>query len=317
MNKEQLKTAALCAAAAILIWSAFNIHNLRQELESCLFKAGQIQHDLEGLQDDIRSQKSQIESILKEHASILLEQSVDYQLKGDKIQVTVFAVPKELAADETVAAKVIAGDAEYEAELDENGRAALLVEPDDMLKTIIQIRSENGVRQQILEERQTGAILACKTNSEWLDDSNAAPGSRGLLNVWVTGPEFGLPFTKEDVAKAEFIVVNSGMYENGGEFGASSVETIDYGTIMDFLESMQGYKIPAQILNASDDAMLFRGDFAEYIDLEDGIRYDVAFILETRDGLIYTMQDNYIASLSSSETSRHRSSGNGTLIPVF
>lgn len=63
--------------------------------------------------------------------------------------------------------------------------------------------------------------------------------------------------------------------------------------------------------------MLFRGDFTEYHNRKDGILYDVAFVLETKDGLIYTEQYDYTASFSSDEDSSHGSSGDGMIVPVF
>ncbi len=319
MNKERFKTVALCLAAVLLAANTLTIHKLNQKLESYFFKAVQTQNTLEGLQSDVQSQKSELESILRASESMLLEQSVDYQLKSDMIEVTVYAVPKELMAGEVMIAKVSAGDTIYEAELKDDHSATILVEPADTIKTMLQIWSEAGVRQQVLEEHQVGVILACEANSEWMDDSNATPGSGLLLNVQVTGQEYSLPFTEAEIARAEFVVVDSGIQEEGGHgaFRSSSVERIDYASIVEFLEHIHGERIPAHILNASDHTMVFRGDFTEYNARKDGNRYDVAFILETRDGLIYTAQYDYIASLSSSETSSHRSSGDSMLVPVF
>ena len=76
-------------------------------------------------------------------------------------------------------------------------------------------------------------------------------------------------------------------------------------------------KLDEQLLNAWDGGMLFQGDFTKYQERKDGIQYDVAFLLETKDGTIYVPQFESVASFGSTETSTHGSSGEGTRIPVF
>lgn len=96
MKKEQLKTIALCLAAILLTANTVAIYKLNQKLDSHFFKAVQIQNTLESLRSDVSSQRLEMESLLKESESILLEHSIDYRLKNDKIEVTVHAMPKEL-----------------------------------------------------------------------------------------------------------------------------------------------------------------------------------------------------------------------------
>ena len=69
----------------------------------------QMNNTLERLRDDVQNQESRLKSVLTENESLLLEESVDYQLKGDKILVTVHAVPKELASGESLFAVIAAG----------------------------------------------------------------------------------------------------------------------------------------------------------------------------------------------------------------
>lgn len=277
-----------------------------------------MQNTLEGLRSEIQNQSARVETLLKENASILQENSVSYSLKGNQIAINVYAIPKELEEGETVFAVVKAGDRVYETDLDENHQGTIYADYAESFQTTVAIRSAQGFRQEILEERYATEILCCDTEVSWVDTEHA------LLNLQVKACEERLPFNVEDIVTAEFIVIDTGIVEehSGGASGARS-KTVSMAVTTDGemttapLEAIQGERIKAQILNSSEDYLLLRGDFSEYAQRRDGVRYEISFYIETKDGIIFKEQFDSVASFSKSEDSSFLGDGGGRLVPVF
>lgn len=325
MNKNNMKTAALILALVILAVNTVMLVQMKKELKVQSEKYFSLESYLRGSVEDLRSgiqvQYGDIQELLLADQSIFSQTTVDLKPQNGQIAVTMRAVPKELAAGETMFARVTADGRQQEQRMDENGQAVILV---DMAKTITPefvIRSDAGVRQEALNEIHTNDILSSRIVGQW-DWDNAVDGKKPL-NLWIEAyGDRGLPFTADQVEKAEFIVVNSGRKEgtqNGGS-GSEPVEAMAVsvdGLTLDAFQNMDGDRIAAKpVSDSGGHGIGFWADFSEYAARKDGIRYDIFFWLTTKDGMHYGAPDA-AASFSSMPQSQSNSDGDGVLMPVF
>lgn len=61
----------------------------------------------------------------------------------------------------------------------------------------------------------------------------------------------------------------------------------------------------------------YTADLSEYTDKLDGIRYEIYFMLTTKDGMRYVTPDNSIGTFSTYEGGKNRRSGGSTMWPIF
>lgn len=347
MKKDNIKTGAFILVLVILASNTIMIGQLKKELREQRAEYGSLENELRNsmgdLQYGVQSQYGEIQDLLSAEQSIFSQTSVELKNNDGQIAVTMRGVPKELASGETVFARVNADGRLQEQELDENYQAVILVDMARVIQPEFVIRSDAGIRQEAMEEIQTSDLLSSHFICMW--DLNNAVDNKKPLSLWIEPyGEGGLPFAADQVEKAEFILVNSGVVESSqnqgsGSGSATSMAVPAEGLNMEAFQTLEGERIPAHPMSeqeymeelaarAGDGipagtvsgmesyGVGFWADLSEYAARKDGIRYDVFFMLTTKDGMHYGTPDA-VASFGSTQKSTSTSDGEGALMPIF
>lgn len=322
MNKENWIKAAACLCAGIFLLDSLWIFELRREVDALESRVDVMETNLKSrinsLQSEMGNSYSRMEELLEKEQSMFSSTALDYKLKGSKISVSMQAFPKELSEDESIFARIYAGDRIYEKQADEDGRAEILIDMTDSIKPVFVIKSDNSVRQEALNDAYTGYLFEAGVNSIW--GAQESLGSYSLT-TWITPYSDELPFDPNEVAKAEFVVKNSGIREEGnGNAGSSVAMAVELTNEdgMEIFEEDAGDRIPAVLMHgASREQAAFYADLSQYADRKDSFRYDVYLCLTTKDGTRFYTPTDSVAAFSVEETSSTTSSGNGRLVPVY
>lgn len=316
MNRERLKNAVLLLAAAVLLLDSVWIGSMRSELRSLqgqLSNAEQsLKSSLQILQSETNSRFLSLESSLKKEQSLFSAADADYGLEGNKIAVSLHVVPKELSEDEVIIARVYAGDRIYEKQADEDGRAKLLVDMAETVTPVLLIKSDRGLRQEALEETYTGNLFDAEVYSVWGDSYS--------LVTYISPYERELPFDPEKVAKAEYVVVNSGELEVQNGSGAAEAVAIEapYEDVIDIFNGETGERLSAVMMHGANTKHVeYSGDFSRYADRKDGFRYDVYLCLTMEDGTRFYTPSGSTASFAAGSVTATMADGNGQLVPIY
>lgn len=312
MNKEKLKNIALILALVLLIVITYNVIGLKKQLDSyegdrsMLFN---LQNDIRSIRNEIDNGYDDIEELLKEEQSFFSETSVDIKLKNNKLEITMSAIPKEISNNETLIAKITAGEKVYEQEADKNGTAVILADIIDIIKPMFIIKSETGVRQEALPEQYTNQELTVDIHTQW----GEAESDSWNLNLWILKTDKELPFNKSDIAKAEFILVK--MEDIVDEKYEAMIESNKDG----LFPGLDNISIPAEEIAAGEGKLHigYTADFSKYADQQEGLRYEIYFVLTTKDGMMYTSPYNSVASFTSHEGGSSKGSGSDMIRPIF
>ncbi|MEG0580138.1 MAG: hypothetical protein RR490_09500, partial [Niameybacter sp.] len=218
MNKNNLKKAAVVLAFLMITVNCLNTYRMQRELEylrsECQNLNNSLQRGMDNVSNKLHEEYGKVETLLTKEQSIFSETSIDLKGQGNKIVVTMRAIPKKMANTETLIARITAGEKVYEQEVASNNEAVMLIGMVETIQPMFIIQSEEGVRQETLEECYTGGIFDVNMGSEW-EDRDSGSGISMVLNLWTEEDASTLPFPTEDVEKAEFIIVNSGIVEDG------------------------------------------------------------------------------------------------------
>lgn len=332
MNKSKIKNGVVILAFIMLTANFFNSYSIKKDLENLRNDYLRLERNLDirigDIQNTIDNEYENMEALLKEEQSIFSETSINLKLQGNKIAVTMRAVPKEMTTSEKLIARVVTNNKAYEQEVDENNQAVMLVDIAEAIAPMFIIKSDMGVRQEVLEEVYTSEIFTGRVFSEWDYEEDNSLKATTKLKAWIVADEEAPPFTENDIKKAEFIIVDSGViveeqnsnqgrstaYSSSNEVSIKEVPLKDkYG-----VGSLQGDRVVA--IKESGEGKFLVGysmDFSEYAQREDGIQYEIYFTLTTKDGVQYITPYNPIATFSSSPRSSSSGSGDEVLRPIF
>lgn len=323
MNKNNIKNIVIILAFIILTLNFFNIYSMKKEFEYLKNDNSRLENNLQNSINNIQHVYRNVEELIKKEQSIFLTSSVDLKLQGNKIAVTMKAVPKEISTNEKLVARVIANGVAYEQETDENNQAVILVDMAETVKPMFIIKSDTGLRQESLDELYTSEILTVNVLSEWADESYSLE-DKMILNLWIKDNENELPFTENDIEKAEFIITDSGIVEQpnsnqGYDSDSTSAESIPMDAKGEYyFNQLQGDVVPASKLPGEGKFVIgYSGDFSKYLNSKEGILYEIYFNLITKDGVQYITPYNSVASFGFSKGGRGSSSGDDILRPIF
>lgn len=309
MTKDKIKNIALVLVIILLLVVCINVYDLKKQVdgfEGYHSMLSNIQNEIRRIQGEVSDGYKDVEDLLKQEQSLFSETSVEIKLKDNKLEITMSAVPKEISNDETLIAKITAGEKVYEQETDKNGTAVILVDIIDIIKPMFIIKSETGVRQEALPEQYTDQALKVDIHTEWKGDDS------WVLNLWILKLDKELPFDKSDIAKTEFLLVKTedlvdDKYEEMMEISKEDLSSLD------------GISIPAKEIAAGEGKLHigYTADFSEYADKQEGLRYDIHFVLTTKDGMKYTSPYNSAASFTSHEGGSNKGCGSDIISPIF
>nr|WP_307992066.1 hypothetical protein [uncultured Niameybacter sp.] len=329
MNNRDIKKGLLILAFIMLTVNCLNSYNIRKDLKNLRSDYSNLETYLDmrigNIQNTINREYENIETLLKQEQSMFSQASVKLKLKGDKIEVTMKAIPKEIENREKLIARIVANDKVYEQEVDGNNQAFILVDIVESIEPILIIQSDTGVRQEVLEKVYTDDIFTGRVFGEWDREEGK---SFKTLNAWITVDEEALPFTENDIEKAEFIIV--GNESTMGEKRVNQGQRTDYKATKEVRvreevvedrytpNTFEGDRVIGTKKSGEGKFLVgYSMDFSEYMQRQDNIRYEIYFVLTTKDGVEYITPYNPIATFSSSARSSSSGSGDEILKPVF
>lgn len=319
-NRLVYTVIIVCLAANFL-----QLRGMRREVESMRSEISSMHANLsnsaQAIQGEVTRGNEVIRTEIQKSQSLFSEMSADVKLQDGKCVVSVHAVPKEMPENGRTAVALMVDETEYKADLDAGNRAVIMTEAADMIKPVYQIQSDSSVSQEAGETLYMENYFYCDTSSRW-DDTQT------VLNVQVT-PSDAVHLTGNDIGNAEFIVVSTGIKEefvnNTGGGGSTSASVYvsssagyraaGQGYVPEPVELPQGDVVEARLWNGfAEGTLSFRGDFSEYLDQEDGMVYQIYFVLTTKEGIRFaTPADRYLADFCSARDGDRRGTGGGRL----
>lgn len=120
------------------------------------------------------------------------------------------AVPKEIKNNEKLIVRIIANGEVHEQETDENYQAVIIVDMAETLKPTFIIKSDIGLRQESLDELYSSEVFTTRVFGQWNHNDGQLKDSM-ILDLWFMPNENELPFTANDIEKAEFIITDNGI----------------------------------------------------------------------------------------------------------
>lgn len=308
MDRNRTKNIIIIILLIVLIANINNTKNLIKDLKKeFLSSERSLQYSLSNIQQENQNLYKNIEELLEKEQSLFSETKVDLKLQGDKIAISMYAIPKEIRNGEKLIAKITANGETYEEETDDNYKAEFIVDMTEKIKPGFIIKSDSGIRQESLDELLTQDIFTTHVYSEWTNKN------KDVLSLWVRSRKGEPPFAEEDIEKAEFIVVDG---RKSGDFYMEVAPIID--NIEDFFNHVKGDVIPA-VLSPSkvSQGIGYIVDLSEYYKREDNIQYEVYFTLTTKNGMKYITSYNPVATFMRSKGNGSASSGEEILRPIF
>lgn len=338
MDKNKFKTALLIFCSAMLIVAYLQNRQLEEEIESLRERySGLESHmmsELSSIRSDIRENGSELKNLMEQGQSLFSKASADLKLKGDKLAVTVSAVPKEQREGEILTARIAAGGQVYEQQLDEYNQTVFEIDVTDSVEPSLRLTSPDGVRQESLDVLYTSQLLTFEVQGNWSADAGEAGSGtdgRNLFYAWVSpgSDRDRLPFEEEDIAEAQFIIEDTGIVAeppedgksgsaSGGGSGYAAAQVPETGNREAAIP--RGASVPARKLaegNGSGGTIGYTADLSEYTDRKDGKYYQIYFMLTTKDGMRYVTPDNCIGSFCIYEGWEDRGSAGGSMWPFF
>lgn len=330
MHMRVIKWLAAAAVLALLAANCVGLFLLRRDIQWFQEQTGQAQNTLmarmSALDASLARQRNEFADMLRQEQSLFSDYAIEMRLQEGNLAVTVQATPKEQMADEILSVRIDAGESSYEQLMDENGRTTFLLGHVGSLRPTLILRSDAGVRQEVLEEIYTDSYFTYSLYSQW-GEGDSGPQQKEELTLWLTPPESGAPFSTQEIQQATFLVYDTGVTRlppEGGEGSASAsisaAETparpIPEQETLERLEK-ESERLPAEQLAGEGENWLgFRADLSPYTQREDGVEYEVYLAVTTQDGMRYFTREA-VATFCSTGRSSDKSSGDGLLQPIF
>lgn len=293
-KKEKKKIGMKILLIGVVILLLLQLWKMDQKLERLDARIQQIDQNMQNLEQGIpallRNQSHKIEELMKKEESLLLESSVGAKLIGNKLEVTVKAEPKVKQTGESLIAQVVADGRVYEKELDVQNQAILMIDLAKELKTTILFRSEEGVKQEVLQTLYDTGYLMGELSSNW-EYVTEEEKEKIFLRTWAVNGEEMVSLTEEDIAEATFIITAEKTEADGAGdtlAKAMEVEVPEGEMTKEFLEQLEGERIPAKMM--TDNGMYrfgFELDFTEYAAREESVEYSIYLVFTTKDGVTF------------------------------
>lgn len=328
MNKNRNIIIFIVIFAFIL--NIISNYKVRKELDSFRREISNLSNNMntqmQNLENHFDRRYNGIGEILEKEQSFFEDTSFNMNLKGNKIFVTMKAIPKEITVDERLIAKIVTENNTYEKELDENNTATFEIDIEQVLEPIFMIKSDTTLKQEKLIERYTTDMLSKNIHSEWSNDE------KHILEVWINGNEDSLFLTKDEIDKAEFIVTwtesDLGANSSGSSHSSRAMPDtvaawpIDEGEMIgEFFENLDGISLQAKEIENNEGLSKYElgycYDFSEYADRKDGNIYEIYFSLTTKGGIKFVTPYNNIATFRTMKDGSSTSSGSDRLVPIF
>jgi len=322
LNRKYIKVAAAAAMAAVIVVDSFWIIGLKRGVASLEGKISSMENNLlnqmSSMESTVVRQSDNMETILKKGNSLLSDADVRFKLKGNKIAVSVHAMPKALAESETVFVRLYAGESIYEKEADEDGRTEFLIDMAETVRPVVLMKSEAGIRQEALEETYTGYLFAADLYTVWGDEDGSVPWG---LTTWLTHEGSELPFDPAEVEKAEYVIKPTGIPVDHGDGTAELAAPLvnpESENGENLFEDTDCERVETVMMNGSNRFHAgYYADLSEFGERKDGVEYAVYLCITTKDKTRFYTTEDSVSTFVSHENSSSTSCGYGRLVPVY
>lgn len=332
-RRDSIYVWILFAVMVLLALNCANTWQIKEEIHQLKEQNRQLENQISEckltLRDEIESMQTKLAAQAEQQASLFAEREVTAALSGKQVVLQMKAIPKELNADETLSFVVETEHESFSVGASDGYSAEIRLDMIPYVQVTAVLKSETGIRQEVLEKLETAGLFSASVRSIWGEETSNAESKWGYI-VWVEpGPDSDmLPFDPYEISKAEFVIHNSEIREFGNGDHADNhweeetalsgsdypVEDISY-----VFEPEFGERIPAtQMSGAGMERAGFYAEMAEYRDTRrDGMRYDIYFTITMKDGTRFATPEYSVGAFSEKDEQSMVSSGDGVLLPVF
>lgn len=310
-KKEKIITVCLIGALALNSWQIYQLHRDIDRLEDKTMNAyNNLQNNASQSQNILTSH---MEQLLTTQASLFSQTSVDCTLQGKQIAVTLHAIPKELKNDETLLARITTNGKTYEEPAGNNYQVTILLDgasSNEYIQPSFLIRSANGIKQEAIGGFFPSDYLYIPLDCDWIENSD----DKVVLDIRLDKESTAL--TKAEITQANCIVVDTGIMERRSPGTRESA-------VSEIAAPLANGGIPVgdnvvAIRQDDTDSLHYQADLSKYLKQQEGILYDVYFVITTKAGISFVSTDNAIASFSYSRRDGSTTmSGGGGLVPIF
>ncbi len=329
MNERNYKTIAIILTI-MLVFNSWQLIQIKQELNDLTYEynhtLANIQNNIRNIENGFDRQYNRIDERLTKQASLFTKTDISMKLAGNKIAVTMQAVPKELQNNETLIARINANGKTYNQPANQDGRATILIDPAEYIQPSFIIQSPTGIRQQMLTDYDvyTMEYLSGYVHSSWEDTADG--NGDMVLGIYLLDAK-GLPFTADEIAEVKCIVVNTGEKGREGTRESSIAAVAEAEAVYagkpeqisspDSIPEGDTY-IAAKQADSTADELHYQADFLDkYSNEADNLRYNVYLVITTTDGMRFATTGSKLADFWFAD--KHSSSGayDTALFPVF
>lgn len=314
--KKNFSTIVSVITCVLFIFCVLEINSLQKEVDTL---NRQLDMKYNNLYTEIINSRSdivnQVAEQLDKQDRIFDSVKTSLQYHENKVALTITAVPKELKTGESIWASVEVNGQTVQQKFDSNNQTVLYFEPVYSVMPTLQIKSNNGVRQQVLDEVVVVRTMSTRILGNWNHEIITKTGNHALLVADIIiepsqyfNKETGLiPFSIEDVVDAYCIVQQTDEVGMRGEGYIAGPVTLPSGERLNVsFVSADGAK-----------EIVYRADFSKYQELKEDVRYAVHFVMTLSNGLTYCTEGSSILEFCYGNTNRPFSGGCADFVPVF
>ena len=316
--KKNFSTIVSVITCVLFVFCVLKINSLQREVDTL---NRQLDMNYNNLYTEIINSRSdivnQVTEQLDKQDRIFDSVKTSLQYHDNKVALTITAVPKELKNGESIWASVEANGQAVQQKFDSNNQAVLYFEPVYSVVPKLQIKSNNGVRQQVLDEvvivRTMSTRILGNWNHEIRNKIENNDWSLIVADIIIEPSQYfnkdtGLiPFSIEDVVDAYCIVQQTDEVGMRGE-----------GYIAGPVALPNGERLNVSFVSADGaKEIVYRADFSKYQELKEDVRYAVHFVMTLSNGLTYCTEGSSILEFCYGNTNRPFSGGCADFVPVF
>ena len=313
--KKNFSTIVSVITCALLVFCIWQNHNLQKEVD-WLYAQLDYKYDRLSEQIDLSEGylKKQIEEQSEKQNSLFHKIETDVAYYDNKIALTITAIPKELKTGETLWVSVEVNGKTLQQKFDNENRAILYFDPVYAVTPVIQVKSSNNVKQQVLDEIKVVNNMSTRILGEWNENIPSGDIELSIADITIEpsqsfNRDTGLiPFTAEDIVDAYALV------EISDEWWKATAEGhIEWPAFMP-----NGERLDVELVTANGaKEIVYRADLSKYKAAAEDVQYVMHFVVELSNGLIYCTEDNHILEFNYGDKSRGFGGSSSDFVPIL
>lgn len=334
MNEKSILKIAGVVVAVLLIINLIQISRTRRDIE-------QIRQQMTGMDQRIYADlghhhasmhqqlSDEVQRLLREEHSLFTDASVALELEGDQLVVTMAAVPKEMTHEERLFASVSANGMTHEKEFLPSEEAVIKMDLTPTITPAFILRSDEGVRQEILPDHRIEDILSFQVFTEWSDaydpDRRASPQGSSRLNLWLTDIREEGALSEIGIESATILLIDRSQEYEAMRDHPHLIETGEYDRITELIQQSEHEnvkRVPLEPVDSTSESRESKTGHHYLLDVKDKVSdmeghvFEIHFLIQTDQGIRFMNVANPVATIDTSQ-GMLSSSGSERMVPIF